>query len=93
MQQLPPGSRVGSQRGAGWLQEPGSADLTAWVDFAALRQAVTESLSRVTAHGPVAQGHFCLANGMEQRLDELLQARPPSPHLPPHLVASPSYHD
>lgn len=71
-----------------WLQEPGSADLTAWVDFGAVRQAVSESLSRVQAHGPVAQGHFCLANGMEQRLDDLLSVRcPPSPLFVPEPSA------
>ena len=60
------------------VQEPGRADLTTWVDFSALRQAVQESLTRVAVHGPITQGHFCLANGMEQRVDALLQVRAPS---------------
>ena len=55
------------------LQEPGTADLTAWVDFSSLRQAVSERRVGVRASGPIQQGHFLLANGIEQRVDALIQ--------------------
>lgn len=82
--------------GACVVQEPGSADLTAWVDFGSLRQAVSESLTHVRAHGPITQGNFCLANGMEERLDALLQVRRhlkpatlfPCSHVPPQPRAN-----
>lgn len=57
------------------LQAPGTADLTAWVDFSALRQAVNDRDVGVRALGPMFQGHFLLANGVEARVDALLQVR------------------
>jgi hypothetical protein len=61
--------------GGRMVQEPGSADLTAWVDFSALRQAVDDRKLSVCTHGPLPQGIFLLANGIEQRVDILLQVR------------------
>ncbi len=47
------------------LAEPGAADLTAHVDFAALGRAAAQSGARV--HGPVTQGAFLRALGIEAR--------------------------
>ena len=47
------------------LAEPGAADLTAHVDFAALGRAAARSGARV--HGPVTQGAFLRALGIEAR--------------------------
>ena len=57
------------------MQEPGSADLTAWVDFSAVRQAVAERKVGAKAHSPVPQGVFLQANGIIDRVDALLQVR------------------
>ncbi len=54
------------------LESPGSADLTAHVDFSALAAAAAESGARVA--GPVDQGDFLKAMGIEvraARLDEV----------------------
>lgn len=53
------------------LESPGTADVSAWVDFAALRQAAEESGARVTVHGPVDQGRLLRALGIETRLQQL----------------------
>ena len=51
------------------LQNPGDADLTAHVDFQALRQAV-ESTGALS-HGPVIQGSFLQQLGITLRADRL----------------------
>ncbi|HSR73169.1 MAG TPA: SAM-dependent methyltransferase, partial [Kiloniellales bacterium] len=51
------------------LAEPGSADLTAHVDFSTLARAAGEAGAR--AHGPVAQAAFLRALGIEQRAARL----------------------
>jgi len=51
------------------LAEPGSADLTAHVDFAALVQAATEAGAR--AYGPVDQGELLGALGIGARAEAL----------------------
>lgn len=51
------------------LDGPGEADLTAHVDFAALARAARAA--GADAHGPVAQGRFLLALGIENRSDAL----------------------
>ena len=53
------------------LEEPGSADLSAHVDFAAFRTAA-EARGAV-AHGPVPQGRFLSTLGAEARLAALSQ--------------------
>jgi len=53
------------------LIDPGEADLTAHVDFAALSQRVFASGAR--AIGPVAQGDFLGALGINERADILLR--------------------
>jgi SAM-dependent MidA family methyltransferase len=54
--------------------EPGAADLTAHVDFAAFARAATGA----DVHGPVAQGKFLAALGLFQRTDRLAQTLPPA---------------
>lgn len=54
------------------LAEPGEADLTAHVDFQALARAATEA--GAVAHGPVEQGAFLTALGIEARAETLKQS-------------------
>jgi NADH dehydrogenase [ubiquinone] 1 alpha subcomplex assembly factor 7 len=51
------------------LAEPGSADLTAHVDFAALSRAAQAAGAAV--HGPLAQGLLLTRLGLFQRTDRL----------------------
>jgi SAM-dependent MidA family methyltransferase len=57
------------------LQEPGTADLSAWVDFDAICKAIMDRGQKVQIHGPLTQGQFLLANGIEKRVDFLQQVR------------------
>jgi SAM-dependent MidA family methyltransferase len=52
------------------LSKPGSADLTAHVDFAALADAATQAGARV--FGPEAQGRFLMKIGAGQRVQKLV---------------------
>ena len=56
------------------LAAPGSADLTAHVDFAALARAVLEA--GAACHGPVAQGEFLQHLGIRERAQRLAAAAP-----------------
>jgi NADH dehydrogenase [ubiquinone] 1 alpha subcomplex assembly factor 7 len=56
------------------LADPGTADLTAHVDFASLAQAATSA--GCAAHGPIGQGAFLTALGIELRAAQLAQAAP-----------------
>ena len=56
------------------LADPGSADLTAHVDFAALACAAEEA--GAAAYGPVPQGSFLGRLGLAQRTARLASARP-----------------
>ncbi len=56
------------------LSDPGSADLTAHVDFAALARAAEEA--GAAAYGPVPQGAFLNRLGLAQRTERLAAARP-----------------
>lgn len=58
------------------LAAPGEADLTAHVDFAALKQAA--EVSGLATYGPVPQGGFLLGLGLEARRDRLLQGATPA---------------
>ncbi len=62
------------------LTAPGTADLTAHVDFAALAAVARESGAAV--HGPVPQGLFLAALGLFQRANRLAM------HLPPAQAAA-----
>eukprot|EP00192_Tetraselmis_astigmatica_P004121 CAMPEP_0117682992 /NCGR_PEP_ID=MMETSP0804-20121206/20064_1 /TAXON_ID=1074897 /ORGANISM="Tetraselmis astigmatica, Strain CCMP880" /LENGTH=496 /DNA_ID=CAMNT_0005493359 /DNA_START=181 /DNA_END=1672 /DNA_ORIENTATION=+ len=57
------------------LESPGKVDLSAWVDFSAVRQAVAEEseAGSVATHGPVTQSHFLHSLGIQARLESLLQ--------------------
>ena len=57
------------------LAEPGAADLTAHVDFAALAEAATAAGAE--AHGPVPQGAFLKALGIETRAAALARGATP----------------
>jgi len=54
------------------LASPGEADLTAHVDFEALAKAAR--LAGLTVHGPLEQGPFVLALGLEARAEQLIRA-------------------
>ncbi len=58
------------------LADPGSADLTAHVDFAALAQAAR--ISPAAVHGPIPQGLFLTRLGLFQRTDRLARSQPPA---------------
>ena len=74
-----PGDSLQALRGgapADPLSEPGSADLTAHVDFAAL--AAGARTGGACAHGPVPQGMFLARLGLFQRANRLAQGRNPA---------------
>lgn len=56
------------------LAAPGTADLSAHVDFAELTQAVTRGGAK--AFGPVGQGAFLQALGIAQRAEQLAKKNP-----------------
>jgi SAM-dependent MidA family methyltransferase len=58
------------------LAEPGEADLTAHVDFAALGRAAAKA--GATVHGPATQGDFLLALGIEARAERLARGVVPN---------------
>jgi NADH dehydrogenase [ubiquinone] 1 alpha subcomplex assembly factor 7 len=57
------------------LSEPGTADLTCHVDFAALARAAQEA--GAAAHGPVAQGTFLERLGIAARASRLMETATP----------------
>lgn len=63
-------------RPANPLADPGSADLTAHVDFEAFGAAA--SGAGATVHGPLAQGLFLARLGLFQRTDRLARGEPPA---------------
>lgn len=63
-------------RAADPLTEPGTADLTAHVDFAAVAAAAGEA--GATVHGPLPQGLFLTRLGLFQRTDRLARGQPPA---------------
>jgi SAM-dependent MidA family methyltransferase len=67
---------VGKHNYADPLSSPGLVDLTAHVDFQALREAA-ESMG-ANAYGPLDQGEFLRRLGIEQRAAVLRNAAPPS---------------
>jgi NADH dehydrogenase [ubiquinone] 1 alpha subcomplex assembly factor 7 len=67
---------VRGHRFADVLADPGAADLSAHVDFAALkREAVAAGLK---AYGPMPQGEFLLKLGLGERRERLLQRATPT---------------
>ena len=75
----PPGSStlsaIAGHAAAGILDAPGTADLSAHVDFAAF--AATARDAGVAIHGPLPQGAFLEALGAELRLAALLRRAAP----------------
>jgi NADH dehydrogenase [ubiquinone] 1 alpha subcomplex assembly factor 7 len=65
---------VSGHAAADVLAAPGEADLSAHVDFAALAWSVKKSGARV--HGPIAQGGFLRALGIDARATRLAAANP-----------------
>ncbi len=58
------------------LADPGSADLTAHVDFAAF--AATARAAGAAVHGPIPQGVFLTRLGLFQRVDRLARTQLPA---------------
>jgi NADH dehydrogenase [ubiquinone] 1 alpha subcomplex assembly factor 7 len=66
-----------------FLSQPGRVDITADVDFAALKHAVNDASSRdklqlpatgsVHAYGPVPQGEFLMKMGLQERVIQLIE--------------------
>lgn len=56
------------------IETPGEADLTAHVDFGRIAQLAEEAGLQV--HGPITQGHFLRALGIEFRAEALSKANP-----------------
>lgn len=62
------------------LAEPGEVDLSIDVDFATLRKYATQHYSsQVQTYGPIGQGAFLKAMGIEHRLHALLQSTSQDP--------------
>ncbi len=57
------------------LAAPGEADLTAHVDFAALKEA--GEAAGLAAYGPMPQGEFLLRLGLGERRERLMQDATP----------------
>ncbi|KAF8408047.1 hypothetical protein HHK36_007187 [Tetracentron sinense] len=55
------------------LDNPGSADLSAYVDFASIRHSAEEASVDVSVHGPITQSQFLGSLGINFRIEALLQ--------------------
>ncbi|KAL5168913.1 Protein arginine methyltransferase NDUFAF7, mitochondrial [Glycine soja] len=55
------------------LDNPGSADLSAYVDFASIRHSAEEASGEVSVHGPITQSEFLGLLGINFRVEALLQ--------------------
>ncbi|KAI9490728.1 S-adenosyl-L-methionine-dependent methyltransferase [Zychaea mexicana] len=55
------------------MSDPGSADLSVDVDFAALKLAMGSKYPDITTHGPVTQSKFLQSLGIQTRLEMLLK--------------------
>jgi NADH dehydrogenase [ubiquinone] 1 alpha subcomplex assembly factor 7 len=67
---------IANGRPADPLSPPGTADLTAHVDFGAF--AAVARAGNAAVHGPVPQGIFLARLGLFQRTDRLAQSQPPA---------------
>ncbi len=56
------------------LATPGEADLTAHVDFATVARLA--GAAGFATYGPLSQGHFLLALGLQQRVRQLMKGKP-----------------
>ncbi|MQM07962.1 hypothetical protein Taro_040805 [Colocasia esculenta] len=57
----------------GILDDPGTADLSAYVDFTAIRHSAEEASGDVSVHGPISQSQFLGSLGINFRIEALLQ--------------------
>ncbi|KAM0955123.1 hypothetical protein ACFX2A_024045 [Malus domestica] len=55
------------------LDDPGSADLSAYVDFASIRHSAEEISGEVSVHGPITQSQFLGSLGINFRAEALTQ--------------------
>ncbi|CAH8384940.1 unnamed protein product [Eruca vesicaria subsp. sativa] len=55
------------------LDDPGSADLSAYVDFPSIKHSAEEASENVLVHGPMTQSQFLGSLGINFRVDALLQ--------------------
>ncbi|RLN22098.1 NADH dehydrogenase [Panicum miliaceum] len=55
------------------LDDPGSADLSAYVDFASIRHSALEASDDISVHGPMNQSQFLGSLGINFRVEALLQ--------------------
>lgn len=55
------------------LDNPGSADLSAYVDFPAIRHSAEEVSENVSVHGPITQSQFLGNLGINFRVEALLE--------------------
>ncbi|WOL02986.1 NADH dehydrogenase [Canna indica] len=55
------------------LDNPGSADLSAYVDFASIRHSAEEISDNISVHGPMTQSQFLGSLGINFRVEALLQ--------------------
>ncbi|KAH0973322.1 hypothetical protein GBA52_025478 [Prunus armeniaca] len=55
------------------LDDPGSADLSTYVDFASIRHSAEEVSGEVSVHGPITQSQFLGALGINFRVEALTQ--------------------
>ncbi|KAL6007222.1 hypothetical protein ACLOJK_032718 [Asimina triloba] len=55
------------------LDDPGSSDLSAYVDFASIRHSAKEDPVNVAVHGPITQSLFLGSLGINFRVEALLQ--------------------
>ncbi|GAB2280944.1 hypothetical protein Dimus_015561 [Dionaea muscipula] len=54
------------------LDNPGSADLSAYVDFVSIRHAAEDASDQVSVHGPISQSQFLGSLGINFRVEALL---------------------
>ncbi|KAM1130366.1 hypothetical protein ACFX13_045856 [Malus domestica] len=55
------------------LDDPGSADLSAYVDFASIRHSAEEISGEISVHGPITQSQFLGSLGINFRAEALTQ--------------------
>ncbi|KMZ74778.1 Protein midA-like protein, mitochondrial [Zostera marina] len=55
------------------LDDPGSADLSAYVDFDSIRHSAEEVSENISVHGPISQSQFLGSLGINFRVENLLK--------------------
>lgn len=67
------------------FEEPGASDISAWVDFSAMRKEI-DQFPKLKKYGPVSQSHFLEEMGIQVRLASLLKNA--NPLQAQHLISS-----